>query len=1346
MKTMNKNRIFFVFAAFMMLLVFPVVSFGQEEPTDNTVANSDGNTGTTNDPLSTATGELYFGTTNLFPGGPLPLAFSRYYASLLTDDGWVTSALGNNWMHNFHLKLVVSGNEATVVYYRGKIIEFVKSGSEWELKNPEPTIYQLIESDSDYKLMNPVSELIHTFDSAGKLTRIEDRNGNALTLTYTGNDLSQVSDGLGRALSFTYTSGKLTEVFQDLIVAQGQTVRGVPFRCISFSYTGDNLTSYTNARSNTTTYSYTKTRGLVGLMISKTRPEGNTPYTQTFDSEGRVATQTDSAGNTTTLAFDTPSDDVTTVTDPLSNSIQHTHLNLKYLTKHKDQDGGVIFISYDSHNRRNTVIDRLGDTTSLTYHDASGKIASITEGNITTYTHTAQIQGDFTFYNLTRVDYPDGTFISMTYDAWGNMLTMTDRAGKVWTYTYNSRGQVLTAANPADGVTTYTYNSDGTLATVTDHVGNITSFAYDDFKRLEIITHPDGTFRFYTYDNNNNLLTAADERTKVTTFYYDDNDNLETITDPLGKTITMAYDGNDRLISVTDRLNETTTCTYDEMERLETITNPALETVTMGYNAHSWLTSITDPGDKITRQTYDKEGVISSLTNPLANTWRFVTDKLGRATRITTPLSHAHDYTYDSMSRLTSYTNPLSQTTAYTYDNRGFLTAMTLPEGISASYTRNELGLITQIIDPNGNPWNRTYDEMGRLTAEIDPLGNSTTYAYDNRNRISEVILPESSLEISYDEVGNIVRRLYSDGTDLPYTYDENNRLLTAYGLSLSYDARGGIVDCNGLTITRDAVGRIATITLAPGKVVTYSYNDRGLVSQVSDWVGGATELTYDDAGKLTAISRPNGVMTSYTYDNDGRLVGVTEEKSGVISSIGLTRDSAGNIIAATRDVPLMPDLPTDTKTFSYDEASQITGDTYDEMGRLTEDDTRAYTWDLASRLTSLTEGGSTTNFTYDGFGMRLSRKAGVTTTEYVWNYAFGLPSISVVRQPAGGDLRYYIHLPSGILLHSIEAADDTRRFYHSDEMGTTLFLTDDLGAITDTYGITPYGMVTAKIGSTENPFTFLGAYGVMQEGDTGLYYMRARYYDSTTSRFVSRDPVKSIEPKQINPYLYAADNPLRYVDPSGLHRDPDPVSEIRLCILFLIWIFSDEESPTILHSDEMDDIRIHTDPYGSRILYNPYHPVYDHLGYPGIHLRTSGIHLSIISPSIPSSAGKWWDVLTYLKMGKIDHGCAVPLEDFRGETGMAGSSEMDTLTDIDDSTLVDILDCAETVNIVVGRDCDYANPIPSIVVGSDTEYDLTNPLPPFESGFRRGFWAGLSDFEVRASQISRRGAPDKLR
>jgi RHS repeat-associated protein len=102
--------------------------------------------------------------------------------------------------------------------------------------------------------------------------------------------------------------------------------------------------------------------------------------------------------------------------------------------------------------------------------------------------------------------------------------------------------------------------------------------------------------------------------------------------------------------------------------------------------------------------------------------------------------------------------------------------------------------------------------------------------------------------------------------------------------------------------------------------------------------------------------------------------------------------------------------------------------------------------------------------------------------------------------------------------------------------MGNTLFLTDDSGSITDSYGYTPYGVWVDSSGTFDNPFTFGGALGVMREGGTGLYYMRARYYDSRTARFISVDPLwpDFLEIKSLNPYEYGAQNPLRYSDPTG--------------------------------------------------------------------------------------------------------------------------------------------------------------------------------------------------------------------
>jgi RHS repeat-associated protein len=121
------------------------------------------------------------------------------------------------------------------------------------------------------------------------------------------------------------------------------------------------------------------------------------------------------------------------------------------------------------------------------------------------------------------------------------------------------------------------------------------------------------------------------------------------------------------------------------------------------------------------------------------------------------------------------------------------------------------------------------------------------------------------------------------------------------------------------------------------------------------------------------------------------------------------------------------------------------------------------------------------------------------------------------------------------MLLYAIDAADNQRRFYHFDEAGNTVFLTGDNGTVTDSYGLTPYGEVASRSGSTDNPFVFQGQYGVLQVEDTSLYFMRARWYDAASARFLSRDPVQSLDPRSINPYPYAWGDPLRYIDPVGL-------------------------------------------------------------------------------------------------------------------------------------------------------------------------------------------------------------------
>lgn len=176
------------------------------------------------DPINAATGEYYAGpTTDLALGGPLPLAFSRYYAARLADEGMVQSALGANWMHNFDLRLPLrTDDQVKVAYQGGKIIYFVKTMGccGWSLNfEQEPVRYQFTRGSAsgagDYWLLDPVSQRVYRFDDAtGLLQAIHDRNGNRLDVTRdAGGKITQVCDwlagpGARRALTFTYTGAQ----------------------------------------------------------------------------------------------------------------------------------------------------------------------------------------------------------------------------------------------------------------------------------------------------------------------------------------------------------------------------------------------------------------------------------------------------------------------------------------------------------------------------------------------------------------------------------------------------------------------------------------------------------------------------------------------------------------------------------------------------------------------------------------------------------------------------------------------------------------------------------------------------------------------------------------------------------------------------------------------------------------------------------------------------------------------------------------------------------------------------------------------------------------------------------
>ena len=1079
------------------------------------------------DPISTATGELYTPTRRILSlGGPISggFNFELNYASLRLANG-VATRIGNNWMHNFEWLLLLNGTQATVTRMGGRPIVFNKSGSSWTLAYAEQYGYQLLNgSNGSYTFLDPRTNLIYTFSGTGTTlgnTSIQDRNGNTLTIALPSNGTSQVSDGLGRSLTITYDSNG------SLIKVADQTGRSV-----SFTYAGGNLTQFTDANGKTENYAYTTAGVEVGLLTAATLPLGNKPLSQTWDQFGRVATQSDSRGNVATMTYDKPVGSAA-YQDALGNVMTDTSQNYSDFLTYTDPDKQTLRVTYDANGHRNTVTDRLGNKIAATFDPASGYLASVTDaaGNTTTNTWLAQASGGLTFYVLAKVQYADGTSVSYTYDSSGNRLTATNQAGKIWKYTYNSHGQILTEADPDGHVQKYAYNSaDGTLASETDAAGNVTNYSYDAQKRVNLITYADGSTESTTYDNAGHVVQTAQGNGNTTTFTYNSNGKLQSTAHGPGPASTVDYDTDEHTIKTTNSLGQSTSYTYNALGLNDSVTSPAGETFRFKYDSHHRHSALLDASGNGWTLAYDNEDGPISITDALSRQISFGLDKIGSLVKVTTPLGESYTYTRDKRTRVTAVADPSGVTFGTTLDSRGLPTAASTGN-LMATYTHDDAGLLTGVVDPNGSTWGFGYDAGGRLATRIDPLKRAATLSYDKRNRLSGIQLPLGAVSFTRDGAGNVLQESYSDGTVLNYTYGPRNRLTTGPAMTLTYDSESGITGSNGLVITRDADGRIASITYTAGKTVTYAYNAAGLLASVTDWLSGVTTFTYDAARELTSMKRPNGLGTQYTYDLDGRVSSIREDAG---SSIVLQRDAAGKTVSATRTQPQSPVLAAGSLPLSFDAADQVAPFTYDAMGRVTSDTWRTYTWDLASRLTSYAGIGGSATAVYDGTDLRVSETTAAGVRNFVWNYATSLATVAIV-QDGSGDRRYYVYTPAGALLYGIDAANNARHFYHFDENGSTVLLTNDAGAVTDSYGTTPYGETVTQNGVTENPFTWLGQWGVTQEGSTGLYYMRARYYDSATGRFLSPDPEAGTDPQSVNPYQYALGNPNAFADPTGL-------------------------------------------------------------------------------------------------------------------------------------------------------------------------------------------------------------------
>jgi RHS repeat-associated protein len=870
---------------------------------------------------------------------------------------------------------------------------------------------------------------------------------------------------------------------------------------------------------------------------------------------------------------------LTKISDKNGNTVSVNHNSDGTIQKITDAAGRETSFVYDA-NKRCTAMKVPSGKTSTYAYDSHGNLVQTVDlaGNVTTYGYDA----DNYLNSMTTGDKV--TRFAWSGDGRGKLLgSLTDAGGNVTEYTKpNIIEATVHKKDPRGGLTVY-QNVEGKTSSVTDPLNHTVSTVYADGLPVNK-TDARGNGTKMTYDSRGNMTTLRDRQYAITTFDYDASDNLVSKTDPLNRTWTFSYDARQNLTGMVSPMGNARTYAFDALGQKVSETDANNKTYQYTYDEFGNILSVTDPLSNVMQYEYDADGLnMTAVIDPRGNRAEFQYDANRRMTQIRHPDNTVRKFTYDCCmltgivdenGHTTSFehskllqrvrnSDPLGNAVSYSYDGNGNLTGITDPMGNTRSYAYDGANRRTSITSPAGGVVEQAYDNNGNMTVFTDQRSNSTAFSYFNEDRLYMRTDPLSNKMSRYWDAAGQLLTLRSPRGDLKFTYDADGRMVTkSHGTTqiaaYTYDSAGrlvGFTDSTGSTsytrdglarvigiqypdgtsvsMTYDAAGNMKTIGYPGGVTVTYTYDTRNRLTGAAWGSGRSISIIYDRAGNPTGETRSNGTSSIYTYDRASRLVSLKHLKGNTaFAEITYARDKAGNITGESCRLPVAPNLENELFAGTYNPANQLvsSGDrtfTYDVDGNLTaiSGNRHQASYDLENRMTSVTRNGSVINYTYNALGQRTISQSGTTIRNHYHDHFGRL----LFTKTSSGQHTLYIYAQHQPV--AMELPSGACRFFHYEKTGNTLALTDENGSVSSAWVYAPGGVILNRIGTDDNPFTWVGAFGVMDDGN-GLYFMKTRYYDVEYGRFVQQDPIGFRGGSNL--YAYAGGNPVNRVDPSG--------------------------------------------------------------------------------------------------------------------------------------------------------------------------------------------------------------------
>lgn len=855
-------------------------------------------------PVNCATGNQYETQTDLSAvSHGLGLGLVRTYNSQAAAVASASGAFGYGWSGSYSDHLVIDPTDqiATVYQENGSTVPFDinTDGSFSSGGWVQATLVK--QSDGTYLYTLP-DQSTFVFDSAGRLTKETDRNGNAIGMSYdTNGHLVAATDATGRSISFSYNADGTVSSATD---PANDTAR--------YSYTSGNLTQVVAADGGVWKFGYDASHQLTSM----TDPDGRA-ITTSYDASNRVTSQTDAFGT----RYWSYASDETVITNPAGDVTDEVFQNNQPVSityakgtslagtrtiaydpngnpiSETDQNSHTWNYGYDAAGNRTSVQDPNGHTTSRTY-DAQRDVTSVTTplGHQTTFAYDAH--GNLT--SVSRIAAGQTQTIGYGYDAAGDRTSMTDPLGKTWTYGYDGYGDLTSVIDPLGNKATYGYDAIGRRTSMVSPRGNVTggnpasfttTYAYDALSRMTSETDPLGHTQSWSYDPVGNLISHTDERNNSTSYSYNAANEPTTTTRPNGTTLQSSYDANGNVSSQTDGAGKTTTYSYDPLGRVTSVTTPLGKSTSYGYDKAGNRTTVTDPDGRITTDGFDAANELTSITYSDGHTpnvsYTYTADGQ-RATMVDG--TGTTSYSYDSLDRVQNVTNGAGSAIAYAYDLANNITAITYPGGHTVSRAFDADGRLSALTDWKTNTTTFGYDPNSNLLSTTFPDTASTvdTTTYDNSDRImainsSQTGGPLFSIAYTRNPSGQV---LSETDTGLPapasqaYTYNTLGQLASASSTgTYSYDAADNPTVQHGSTFNYNNDNELTT---SGGS--TWTFNNEGQ-RVANNWTTATMSYGYDQAGNLTSVTQPAygttaAVNNTYTYDGDGNRVSLNQSGS----------------------------------------------------------------------------------------------------------------------------------------------------------------------------------------------------------------------------------------------------------------------------------------------------------------------------------------------------------------------------------------------------------------------------------------------------------------------------------